>query len=285
MRYLALDSFELHNVPTPGKFLTHQPIQGLEFPLLRSTSFARSGQDGMFVAQQFFGERRINLSGVTYNITSLADLGVQRQAFLANNAPLKDSVGNILPRVLHMTLDDRRQVRISVQVMLATMPMDNMLYATWTLDLLAIDATISSEVLHTVVLNQYVGGGFVLPAILPITFGTGSGSTVSAPNAGDSPAYPVMTLAGPLTNPYVQNLTTGAYMSLTLAIAAGQSVVVDMANRTVILGGFTNRISAKAAGSTFWSLQPGANTLRLTTSVSGEGGSASVSYRDAYRGV
>lgn len=60
--------------------------------------------------------------------------------------------------------------------------------------------------------------------------------SVAAVNEGDTPAYPTISLQGPLVDPVITNSTTGAEIDLTgLTIAAGESITVNLqgGNKTI----------------------------------------------------
>ena len=102
-------------------------------------------------------------------------------------------------------------------------------------------------------------------------------------NEGSAPTPPRLTITGPVTNPTIQNATTGESITLIYTLSAGQTLVVDHANRTVMLNGTTNRYSAyDFENSTWWDLVPGVNDLRFLPYAYTAGASLLVEYRHAW---
>lgn len=111
--------------------------------------------------------------------------------------------------------------------------------------------------------------GLTLPSAAPWVFGGGSSSysEVYIPNAGSVPVSPVLYVYGPATDPAISSDLGHEFAFDGLTLPAGSFVQIDMAACTV-------RIDAAPASSafhlvdwsrsTFWRLQPGANTLRYT---------------------
>lgn len=86
------------------------------------------------------------------------------------------------------------------------------------------------------------------------------GGVMQVTNQGDSPAYPVFTITGPVNFPTVVNVTTGQQFQVNAAIAAGSTVVID-ANT-----GSVSPANIRLIGRPFV-LAPGVNTIRWTDSL------------------
>ncbi len=77
---------------------------------------------------------------------------------------------------------------------------------------------------------------------------------------------------GPVVDPFLENTATGEIVRLTGTLDAGDYLVVDSDARTVLLNGTASRYSWVSPGSTWWQLEPGANSVRYgATSGSGTG--------------
>jgi len=153
------------------------------------------------------------------------------------------------------------------------------------LDLIADDYAISGTTEHSEIVTVETVGGFSIPFSIPFSFTGGTGGATTIVNAGDAVAYPLITLDGPLTNPRITNSTVGRFLQLNLTINTGSSVVIDMRNKTIVQGGTTNRINAMTSTSKWWWIDPGANTIALSTSVASEAGTAAITWHDAYSGL
>ena len=83
-------------------------------------------------------------------------------------------------------------------------------------------------------------------------------------NPGMAPSSPVITISGAVTNPVITNTTTGQTLALTMALAAGESVVVDCARFTATKGGVG---VVSALGDAFltggFKLAPGINAITV----------------------
>lgn len=103
------------------------------------------------------------------------------------------------------------------------------------------------------------GDGSAFPSDFPTDFLAGEWFTVE--NEGDLDVWPVVTIDGPVTDPFIKNVTTGRTFALSVSIAAGYSVVVDMDARTVLRSDGENLMPYRTAESQMWALQPGDNTI------------------------
>lgn len=94
------------------------------------------------------------------------------------------------------------------------------------------------------------------------TYGmTGSSGTIDAYNGGDSPAYPVLRLDGPVATPSVEQPETGALLIIDANLNLGDYLLIDTRSRAVLLQGTTPRRQWVRGGSTWPLLMPGDNTL------------------------
>lgn len=285
MKSIYLDDYKLHDLLDPANKSIISEIQGLEFPEIRAENNTKSGADGIYISNIYTGERRITLNGHLFNAVDAASFVAIRQALAAACRPRRD--GNDLPiqRVLRFQDMDNNEYRVLGQVINAKMPLKYVTNAEYQIDFLAETFAIESYTAQNVTLQTYSGGGFVLPVVFPMVFGAGSGGERTVANNGDAEAYPVITVYGSITNPRIENLTTGKFISLNLSLANGEYIIIDMANKTILQGGVTNKIAYKSDDSKFWALAGGENIIRLTSSTSGEPGYCVITYRHAYTGV
>ena len=103
---------------------------------------------------------------------------------------------------------------------------------------------------------------------------------ISCPNAGTAPVWPTLSFNGPLTNPTLNNSSTGETLVYngTLPSQDQFSVFTD----TGLSG--SGWAGLRAAGSRFPQLIPGTNSLALTDS-SNSSGYVVVTYANAYWGI
>lgn len=285
MKSIYLDSFQLHSYNTNINIWIESPIEGFEFPEIRSNSYDRSGEHGGVMSNVLYGARLIVLNGRIASNT-LAAFEQKRRALEAAVKVTRDSSGLAKSKTLYFTTMDDLQLQVSVYLQSPLkMSIETPLSAKFQLQLYAPDFALDSQILQSASLGRYGGGGFLIPVSIPIVSTAGTGGAVSVTNGGTVEAYPTLRFNGPLTNPRLTNTTTGETILLQMTIASGEQVVVDMKNHTIVQGGITNRISKKSMDSDFWALDTGVNYLQLTTSDSGDSGTVSIEFRDAYLGL
>lgn len=286
MKLVQLDSLVIQDF-TDSTVTTalKRPIEGLDYPDIRLSSHVRSGDDGIYVTNSYFGERRISIEGIIYKISSTADYEAKRKTLIQGLTRTKNNNGTLTKKVLRFTTEDNEEFRVLVEVVKVRVNRTHATVAEFFIDLIAHTPFIEAYGATEETVTLYEGGGAVVPFILPIALEAGEGGQISATNNGLAPAWPIIVLNGPLTNPRIDNITTGRWLALTLSMVAGDIVTIDTYNKTIVQGGSTNRIDKLSGDSKWWWLEPGANTLRLTSTVSGEAGSASVTFRDAWWGI
>lgn len=89
--------------------------------------------------------------------------------------------------------------------------------------------------------------GITFPLTFPISFGGGIASgSLSLPNTGNAPAYPVFTLTGPLSGPVITRTDTGQKLQFapSFDLLEGQTLTVDTGTRSVVLDGSVSRRDA-----------------------------------------
>lgn len=86
-------------------------------------------------------------------------------------------------------------------------------------------------------------------------------------NAGNFPVAPVITLVGPVTNPVLTHLESGAVVAFAVTLTPSDVFVIDMGEGIVLLNG-VNRYNALVPGSRFFTLLPGQNRIRYNGTFS-----------------
>lgn len=89
----------------------------------------------------------------------------------------------------------------------------------------------------------------------------GTSGRLTAVNNGASPAYPILRLDGPVATPAIEQVNTGAILTLDATLQAGEYLLIDTRSRAVLLGGSSPRRSWVRAGSVWPVLQPGSNEI------------------------
>lgn len=256
-------------------------IDGLgQSPPYRVSESERAGVRGSRYNRSLSDKRAITIEWLVLE-SSLADFLTERaDIFDSFNAESEDDTQTLLVEVNDTTTYALECAVESIQLGLRAAP------ASWTYaqaQLVAYDPVVYSQNYTTFSnVDPPGGGGATFELTFPITFETSESGQITATNNGTVYTYPLVTLTGDLTNPLIANSTTGEFFQLNYTIPSGSSVVVDFENRTVMLNGTTNLITSIVSGSDWWTLQPGANTISLQTGNTGDTGSMTLTYRDAY---
>lgn len=134
---------------------------------------------------------------------------------------------------------------------------------------------------YSVEFNITKGGGAGVPMSIPLDFSVGSDGYVDVYNGGNVFVFPVITFTGDLTNPRLDNLTSGKYIALSMALAASTNTVeIDTFDRTVLDETGANKRD-KVLGD-FFVLNIGSNQLRLSSDNALEGGKVKIEYQYYY---
>lgn len=142
---------------------------------------------------------------------------------------------------------------------------------TYLIGLIAADPRVYSQATNT------ASGALALNA------GVALGGPLAVTNAGSTPTSPTLTVSGPISNPIFTNVTTGQVLSLTTTIAAGASVTVDFAARTIVnQAGTSIYASLNYTTSQWWALASGTNSVKVTGTWTVAGGTFSVGWKDAW---
>lgn len=111
--------------------------------------------------------------------------------------------------------------------------------------------------------------GRTYPRTYPLTYGAvvgPVGGQITAVNAGDADAWPLLTWAGAVTNPWVEIDATHRVAPL-FSQGASQTTILDMQRMTLVTDGVHRPLSL-AAGSVPWPIPSGAHTIRWNHSGS-----------------
>lgn len=107
------------------------------------------------------------------------------------------------------------------------------------------------------------GGGAAMPLVFPLVFTGTTATQLVVTNLGKTATPPVLTVKGPVANPIIDNDTTGESIYLLTTLGAADTIVVDVAARTVTLNGAVRQDLFDASLSLWWELAAGENALRL----------------------
>lgn len=268
----------------PGGDWQVREIEGLGVPSLRTSDSSRPIQHGEFPGLDLLEGRTVRLGLLSENADSSV-LRDRADALTQAWAPADDEAGDRDVPLHIRPVGDRKEVlfgrprrcevRLELDLFGADILMADVEYR-------AQDPRRYSAVESSVSVSPPVtSAGRTYDLTFDRAYGAGTSGTVAATNAGNFGTFPVWQLAGPLTNPDLENVTAGKTVSLAISIASGDTLEVGFQERTVLLNGTASRYNTVTSGaSDWWELAPGDNDLRLGAD-SGTG-SATVTWRSAW---
>jgi hypothetical protein len=103
---------------------------------------------------------------------------------------------------------------------------------------------------------------------------------------GDVKTYPTWTIHGPGDDPKLINQTTGESLSISnVTLDENQIITIDTKNRKIILDENINLLPSLDYGSTFWTLEPGMNQVKIEMANATSLSSIQLAYSPRYLGV
>ncbi len=160
-------------------------------------------------------------------------------------------------------------------------------------ELVASDPAIYTEALSSDSLAVFApSAGLSYPVTYPKAYGAGgSGSGTVVNNTGDWETWPTLTINGPssgtLTNPIIENVTTGKKIELNanggVSIGVGQQLIIEThpVKRSILFATGASRYGRLSDASEFWPLEVGNNELRFRASGTTTGATVDVEWRSA----
>lgn len=290
--YIGNGTTEYHLHSTAEKLPSYikRGIEGLGNPSMRIDAYDNPGIRGETIAQVLPGGSLITLEGEMRGIWSASDAEIlanfenERLALAAAVTHTYNELGRAQPLTLRFTTLTGRQLQVSCFKDRYRADIDRNTRNKFFLQLRNPSGVIESQAETTATITLPKPGGVEFDLTWDIVFGDATGGFADVANAGTAEAKPIITLYGPLNTPRITNTATNEYIELDLNMLAGEVVTIDTKDDTIIQGESTNRMSARVAGSTFWALQPGTNTVTLSA-VTYDTGYAEITYRDTFEGL
>lgn len=264
-------------------YLFDSPIDGLETPPTRVSSYSRAGEDGLIISNTFYDGRIITIPGHIFSRTSSGYLQLRRQLAYVCRL-LKDTRGYPVSQKFRFTTIDNEEYFFYGRPQ-AKFGIGSAKLAAFLITIITPDPFLYKEGLNSSGLIAVPEpGGAIYPVVYPVIYAPSSGGGGDASNNGNAPTLPILTLRGEITNPYISNGATGEFIQLNLTMGASDEVVINMAEKTITLNG-TSILDAKIGNSTWWSLIPGVNAISFSTSSSSDTGTLELEWYDAVLGV
>jgi hypothetical protein len=252
----------------------------LGWPSIRAVAEDRPGGDGSIDTTAYHGARVVSvrlsvLDGATSRRTLLDRLHAFAHPARRPVMEFTDPSGGDLRAVTLRPAD-------------ASGPLTNPTYTDVAMQWVAPDGVIVAAVARTT--NLYPASapeGWSPPLEPPLEFPEfiGGGPTPVA-NVGSAPAHWVARIFGPCSSPILTNLNSGQVVSLPgLAITSGNYIEVNSRERTVLLNGDSGASRYRFldfAGSSWWTLAPGASFVTFAADSSAPPAMADLTWHDTY---
>lgn len=266
MTITADKQLEFNGLRLDGRYEIRS-VEGIaDAPDLRTSDLTLAGRDGLFVGNDLLGGRTVTITLDVYAWSeaefyeAVRDLRAAFKVGGASELPLSFQLPGI---------GDGSTLRINARGRRLALPQTPQYWqqaSTAVVELFATNPRILADTAQTttITLNLTAAGGHVWPQSWPMSWGgPASSNSIQATNAGTFNADALYRVDGPIVNPRIENLSTGATFKLGLTIAAGDHVLIDTSTRTVLLNGTANRYTTVTTGSTWPVLVPGSNTIRI----------------------
>lgn len=254
-------------------------IRGLGSPSPRADRIERPRAHGSIDRTQFYGDRVLELLGVVGSDDSPATWQTfdELKGVLAALADDEDVILRVGRQGIGI---DRALVRVDGAIDCNVMPNG----IVWGVQLIAADPRFYSDTLKQGDYDPTVvgAGGVVFPMEFPFVFGQVASGTVTVENQGNFPTPPTITIEGPVTDPIIDNETTGESITFDATVNLGSSLIVDVGSRRVTLDGALRPDLVVPGETTWWELVPGGNQVRLRgSSMTGGTTHLTIEFRDA----
>jgi hypothetical protein len=248
-------------------------------PDVRLGGVDRQQDHGQTDAASFYGARIITVRGVAICVSKTAALLAQD---IITSVAAWDPAPLYLLRVSEPGRPTRRaMVRLNAPTRVGAF---NGHAFDWQLQLKAPDPRRYDDTEQSVTLSPPTGadGGVTLPATVPVTLSTSGLSTSSAvvTNDGTIAVRPTVVLTGPLVDPQIAHVGAGRSLSMTVTLAADDTLTLDFDKRTILLNGSASRASTLTESAAWWELAPGGNDVAFT--AGGGSGTAVISWRSGW---
>lgn len=287
MKNIYLGTQQIHSNDSNIGFLVAPNIKGLEQPSIRLPSFDRPNTDGSIVPNQLYGGRLITLSGKVFAST-VVDYRTRRR-LLETAVNIQRTIDGILqPITMKFTTMDDLALQVDVYTRKFDFPDGLLMSGDYKVDFVAPSIYLLGQTLKTQLVSAFTGGGMAIPTGIPTAMNVGGISAETLTNSGNIPAYPIITLEGPLEDPTLTNETADQTMNITYTLNAGESIEIDTINRTAVyyasLGASPVNVRQYISGD-FITVEPGENIIKLTLAAYNDDGAALFAWRDSYSGI
>jgi len=276
-------SFQFNNLTFGGAGSPFQilDVDGLGLPELRVQDDNRGYNDGMFSGRDFLSGRTLTF---TLNIFGDSTHNAQQNLAIFNQTMIPQTSGTT-PLYFQLAPTDTTKV-LYARVRSRRVLID----PDYTYGFIRVQVTMFAP--NPKYYDQTATTASILMSAIPgrtynrtynLVYGSATNaSQVTVNNTGTWTTYPLVTINGTITNPSLNNLTTGQSLTINTTLSSTDSLVLDLENRNVILNGSSAR-NLLTGSSQWFGASPGLTTLSLSGSTFTAGvAGASIVYQSAY---
>lgn len=272
--WARLGGLNLNVVDANGSAWILERLDGWDGPASSTSATQRSGAHGVWQTKGFLGGRPLALTG--WCETGAAEILRDAEGVLNAATDLDDFTFMVDEYGLQRFVTARRTDQVVWEK-------QNPTTAKWSVELLAGDPMrYGVTELDATLQLPAASGGLVIPTAVPFAINaTTTKSTVDVVNDGNIDALPTILIAGPVSLPVVQNLTTGVEMRFQITLSVGEILTIDCRREQVTLDG-QGRM-ATLLGADFLTFQPGKSTIRFAAATSDPAAYCKLTWRPTWR--
>lgn len=252
----------------PLNFIALQEYPTFELEI-KNQEIAKEGQHGIWDFNSFYGKRLIVFSGVIVGEDEEKVVEIQDQLKLVVGLPLEPTSTNDGVISIKYT-DPRGRALQTTGKIYNTMRFSRNIREPFRLNFQLILKSANPDIesqteTQSIGARGYEIGSIQLPTKMATKIDIVKRQTLTVTNLGNTYANPIITINGALTNPKIENLSTGKYMSFTRTLALGNKIIIDVANGTIEDETGVDISGDLDIGSEFIKLKSGDNILYLTS--------------------
>jgi hypothetical protein len=259
--------------------LVLEDVTGNDSPNVRENIEDRPEDDGATAGDFFYGSRPMTWSGVLHG-----DPATRNQTAIQLQSATRALRGDV---TFYSQATGLPPMQASGRLQNLRITRREGIAKSFQLGIICPDPRFYSQTLHT---NTGSGetaiAGASFPLVFPISFGGGSGATVTfnVTNAGNFPAPVLIRVEGTIDSPSIKNATTDQTIYVdNLTLVGGEYFDIDTSNRTIVKDDSTNLYGkVRIPASTWWQLWPGTNTIELRASSTPSTGTLTLWWRDSW---
>lgn len=262
------DFIVLNDHSDPENLIALQDYPSFDLEI-KNQEIQKEGQHGIWDFNSFYGKRLITFSGVIVGQDEASVIAIQDQLKLVCGLPLEPNSSN--DGVLTISYTDPRGRALQTtgklfsSIRFSRSMRENFKLAFQLVLKSANPNIVSQTETEDVGTRGYWAGSLKLPASMPNKINIVAMQTLEVENLGNTYTDTRITIHGALTNPRLENLTTGKFMQFTYNIGAGEYIYIDSLLGTIVNQAGTDISAFLDNGSEFIKIKSGINSLLLTS--------------------